>query len=168
MFGWATLVLGNPFINQTFWIENHNFKLSNYQFLPISEKYKNKKWFGKHQFSDAWKEWTFAVVHVLLDLFSLVYFSCNFSSKCLFLNFSKKCRINWWKSSSLVYGKFYSMWSRYSSEYDQKEAWYRRFPCYGYCLLHVSRHIIWYITSYITSTIFVTMSRDSPCHDDTI
>ena len=56
-------------------------------------------------------------------------------------NFSKKCWINRWKSCTLVYGKFYSLWSGYSSKYDQKETWYWRISCHGYCLLHVSRHI---------------------------
>ena len=115
----------------------------------MRDKKKYKIWFGKHQFSDAWNEWTFVAVPVLLDLSLLVRFSwkkCPTFSTALYGKkltqiLSKKCRINRWKSGALVYGKFYSLWSGYSSEYDQKEAWYWRIPCYGYCLLHVSRHI---------------------------
>ena len=81
-------------------------------------------------------------------LFAGTFFLENFYNifhilvwKKLTQTFSEKCRINRWKSGALVYGKFYSLWSGYSSKYDQKEAWYWRIPCYGYCLLHVSRHI---------------------------
>ena len=70
------------------------------------------------------------------NIFCIFTLNKNFNK-----NFSEKCRIHRWKSGALVYGKFHPMWSRYSSEYDQKEAWYWRISCYGYCLLHVSRHI---------------------------
>ena len=70
------------------------------------------------------------------NIFCIFTLNKNFNK-----NFSEKCRIHRWKSGALVYGKFYPMWSRYSSEYDQKEAWYWRISCYGYCLLHVSQHI---------------------------
>lgn len=89
--------------------------------------------------------------HLLLLLFcwtSLRWYVLpwkHFSSLILNKNFNKifseKCRIHRWKSGALVYGKFYPMWSRYSSEYDQKEAWHWRISCHGYCLLHVSRYI---------------------------